>query len=247
MGGGSVITLLTDFGTIDSYVAEVKGVLLRHAPGAVLVDVTHELAPGDVQAAQVTLGRTWHRFPAGTVHLCVVDPGVGGVRAALALTAHGHAFVGPDNGVFTELLPGARVVALPVPPDASATFHGRDVFAPAAAALAAGTPLGTLGTAAEPRERRPLPQPRSEGPVTVGEVLLVDRFGNLLTNITAALGRVTVGGQSVGPVRRTFGDVAPGAPVAYVGSAGTIEIAVRDGSASLQLGAARGTVVRVAG
>jgi S-adenosylmethionine hydrolase len=247
MSGGSVITLLTDFGTTDSYVAEVKAVLLRHAPGAVLVDVTHELSPGDIQAAQVTLGRAWHRFPAGTVHLCVVDPGVGGARAALALTARGHAFVGPDNGVFTELLQEARIVTLPIPPEASATFHGRDVFAPAAAALATGTPLTALGTSAEPRERRPLPRPRREGPVTVGEVLLVDRFGNLLTNIPAASGSVAVGERTIGPVRRTFVDVAPGAPVAYVGSADTIEIAVRDGSATLQLGAARGTVVRVAG
>jgi S-adenosylmethionine hydrolase len=245
MSGASVITLLTDFGTADSYVAELKGVLLRRAPSARLVDVTHEIPPGDLRAAQVILGRTWHRFPPGTVHLCVVDPGVGGARAALALSARGHAFVGPDNGVFTEVLAGAQAVELPVPADASPTFHGRDVFAPAAAALAADAPLASLGSPVEPRERLPLPRPRTEGRVTVGEVLLVDRFGNLLTNIPATAGSVTVDDRELGPVRRTFADVAVGALVAYVGSGGTIEIARRDGSAALHLGVGRGGVVRV--
>jgi S-adenosyl-L-methionine hydrolase (adenosine-forming) len=247
MSGGSVITLLTDFGTTDGYVAEVKGTLLSRAPGAVLVDVTHDVPPGDIRAAQVVLGRVWHRFPPGTVHFCVVDPGVGGPRAALALAVGGHRFVGPDNGVFTEVLHGARVVALPIPPDASATFHGRDVFAPAAAALAAGAPLSDLGAPVAPRERLPLPRPRTEGSLTVGEVLVADRFGNLITNLPAASGSVEVGGRAVGPVRRTFADVAPGAVVAYVGSGGTIEVAVRDGSAALRFGAGRGTVVRVTG
>jgi S-adenosyl-L-methionine hydrolase (adenosine-forming) len=245
MSGGSVITLLTDFGTTDSYVAEVKGVLLEHAPNATLVDVTHDVPAGDIRAAQVILGRTWHRFPPGTVHLCVVDPGVGSTRAALALTAHEHAFVGPDNGLFTELLADAQAVALPIPPDASPTFHGRDVFAPAAAALAIGTPLDRLGTPVEPSGRLPLPRCRTEGALTVGEVLLVDRFGNLLTNIPGAAGSVTVADRAVGPVRRTFADVARGDLVAYVGSGGTIEVGVRDGSAAALLGAGRGTAVRV--
>jgi hypothetical protein len=245
MSGGSVITLLTDFGTTDGYVAEVKGALLSRAPGAVLVDVTHDVPPGDIRTAQVVLGRVWHRFPAGTVHFCVVDPGVGGPRAALALAVGGHRFVGPDNGVFTEVLLEARVVALPIPPHASPTFHGRDVFAPAAAALAAGVPLSDVGYPAEPRERLPLPRPHTEGPLTVGEVLVADRFGNLITNLPAASGSVEVGGRTVGPVRRTFADVAPGGVVAYVGSGGTIEVAVRDGSAALRFGAGRGTVVRL--
>lgn len=247
MSGASVITLLTDFGTTDSYVAEVKGALLRRAPTAPLVDVTHDVPPGDIRAAQVILGRTWHRFPPGTVHLCVVDPGVGGARAALALAAHGHAFVGPDNGLFTELLADATAVALPIPRDAAPTFHGRDVFAPAAAALATGTPLDRLGPAVEPRGHLPLPPCRREGPRTVGEVLLVDRFGNLLTNIPAMAGSVTVADRAIGPVRRAFADVARGDLVAYVGSGGTIEVAVRDGSAAQRLGAGRGAVVRVAG
>jgi S-adenosyl-L-methionine hydrolase (adenosine-forming) len=246
MSGGSVITLLTDFGTTDSYVAEVKGVLLEHAPNATLVDVTHDVPAGDIRAAQVILGRVWHRFPQGTVHLCVVDPGVGSARLAVALSARGHAFVGPDNGLFTEVLTGAAIVALPVPPAASATFHGRDVFAPAAAALASGASLASLGTPTHASTHLPLPRPRAEGPLTVGEVLLVDRFGNLLSNIPGVTGRVSVGDRAVGPVRRTFTDVAPGELVAYVGSGGTLEIARRDGSAAAQLGAGRGDR-RVAG
>src|SRR5438128_11476431 len=111
------ITLLTDFGTTDSYVAEIKGVLLSTAPAAVLVDVTHAVPPGDVRAGAYLLGRTWHRFPAGSIHLAVVDPGVGTTRAALALRTQGHAFVGPDNGLFTPVLRDAEVeiAVLPTP------------------------------------------------------------------------------------------------------------------------------------
>ena len=139
--GMPLVTLLTDFGSSDSYVAEIKGVLLGLCPAAVLVDVTHAVPPGDIRAGAYLLGRAWHRFPAGTVHLSVVDPGVGTARAALALRAHGHWFVGPDNGLFTPVLRDAEVeiVTLPTPAGAAPTFHGRDLFAPAAAALARGT------------------------------------------------------------------------------------------------------------
>ncbi|MGH7536957.1 MAG: SAM hydrolase/SAM-dependent halogenase family protein, partial [Gemmatimonadales bacterium] len=143
----SLITLLTDFGTTDSYVAEIKGEILRGAPGTTLVDLSHAVPPGDVRSAAYLLGRTWHHFPTGAVHLGVVDPGVGTNRAAMAFSAHGHWFVGPDNGLFTPVLHDAEVeiVALPVPEGASPTFHGRDLFAPAAAALAQGVALSNLG------------------------------------------------------------------------------------------------------
>src|SRR5881397_2033688 len=134
-----LITLLTDFGTSDSYVAEVKAVLLSRALGAALVDVTHQIPPGDVRAGQYILARVWHRFPRGTVHLVVVDPGVGTARRALAAETAGQFFVAPDNGVLSSLPAGARFVALPVPVGAAPTFHARDVFAPAAAQLANGT------------------------------------------------------------------------------------------------------------
>ena len=186
-----LITLLTDFGTADSYVAEMKAALLAAVPEATLVDLTHAVPPGDLRAAAYLLGRTWHRFPRGTVHLAVVDPGVGTARAALAFGAGGHWFVGPDNGLFTPVLRDAAVeiVSLPLPATAAPTFHGRDLFAPAAAALAGGTPLEELG---EPfrgiPHRLSYREPRYEGKSVVGEVVYVDRFGTLVTNlITPAL------------------------------------------------------------
>ncbi len=240
-----IITLLTDFGTRDSYVGEMRGVLLSLAPGATLADVSHEVAPGDVRAGAYLLGRSWIRFPAGSVHVAVVDPGVGGGRAALALGAEGHFFVGPDNGLLTPALGRAdAIVELPLPPPASATFHGRDVFAPAAAALAMGAPLVSLG--APPRTapvRHPIAAPRRDGLATAGEVIYVDRFGTLVTNLeSAADGSIEIGGVQL-PLHRTFSDVAPGELVAFMGSGGTVEIAVRDGSAAERLGAMIGASV----
>jgi hypothetical protein len=247
-----IITLLTDFGLADSYVAEVKGVLLSRAPGATLVDVTHQVPPGDVRAGQYLLARAWHRFPAGTVHLAIVDPGVGTARRALAAEAPrgggGHRFVAPDNGLLSFLPPGARFVSLPIPADAAPTFHGRDVFAPAAAALANGTPLERLGSLITDATHTPLPTPRHDGVAVVGEVLYVDRFGTLVSNIPGGDVepgvRIRVGGTDVGALRRTFGDVERGAVVAFVGSGGTVEIAVRDGSAARLLGVGVGAEVR---
>jgi S-adenosyl-L-methionine hydrolase (adenosine-forming) len=238
-----IITLLTDYGTSDSYVGEVKGVLLTLAPLVTLVDLTHEIAPGDVAAAGYILARAWSRFPPGTVHLAVVDPGVGTARPALALKTREHSFVGPDNGIFGGVLRGAEVeaVQLTIPPGASATFHGRDLFAPAAARLARGESLDGLGQryAAIPR-RLSGTAPRYEGKVVVGEVIHVDRYGNLVTNLTpefvpsyAVLEADTL---AIGPIRSTFSDVDKGGLVAYFGSGGTVEIAVRDGSASRRLG-----------
>lgn len=243
-----IITLLTDFGARDSYVGEVRGVLLARAPGAVLADISHEIPSGDIRAGAYVLGRVWRRFPAGTVHLAVIDPGVGGARLALALRSEGHFFVGPDNGLFTPVLERADEIAgLPVPPPASATFHGRDVFAPAAAAIAAGSPVAALG--APPRTtpvRLPIAGPRREGNCLVGEVVYIDRFGTLITNLGPdAQGPIEVAGVRV-PLRRGFSDVAPGERVAFVGSGGTIEVAVRDGSAAEVFKAHAGIRVRAA-
>jgi S-adenosyl-L-methionine hydrolase (adenosine-forming) len=244
-----IITLLTDFGSADSYVAEVKGVLLSRAPTATLVDVAHDVPPGNVRAAQYLLARVWPRFPAGTVHLVVVDPGVGTSRRALAAQAGGHGFVGPDNGLFTPLPDDVRFVALPILRDASPTFHGRDVFAPAAARLAAGARLDDLGTAVSDVIRAPLAVPRVSDSAVIGEVVYADRFGTLISNIPKELVRsgaaIKVDDTAAGPLRRTFGDVASGKVVAYVGSGGTVEIAVRDGSASSVLRVDVGAVVTV--
>lgn len=242
-----LITLLTDYGTADSYVAELKAVLTSRA-AATLIDVTHQVPPGDVRAAQYVLSRVWHRFPRGTVHLVVVDPGVGTERRALAAEAAGHSFVAPDNGVLSPLPADARFVALPVPPGSAATFHGRDLFAPAAARLAAGSALDELGQPVSDPYRAPLPVPRSDGAAIVGEVIYVDRFGTLVSNIAGGQVepgvRIKVADADVGVLRRTFGDVARGQLVAFVGSGDTVEIAVRDGSAARTLGVGVGAAVR---
>lgn len=245
-----IVTLLTDFGTADGYVAEVKGALLARVPDATVVDVTHEISPGDLVAAAYVLGRTWRAFPEGTVHLVVVDPGVGTARRALAADAAGHRFVAPDNGVLSHVFErcGASVVSLPMDAGASPTFHGRDVFAPAAARLLAGEPLAALGRPVDDPVLLPAPKLERHGDLVVGEVVHVDRFGTLVTSVPGSAvvegATVRIAGHDVS-LRRTFGDVAPGAPVAFVGSGGTVEVAVRDGRADEVLGVERGAAVRV--
>lgn len=247
----TVVTLLTDFGLTDSYVAEVKGVILSREPGAILVDVTHNIGSGDIRAAAYILGRTWFRFPDGTVHLAVVDPGVGTSRSALALRARNHYFVGPDNGLFTPVLRDTEVtaVALPTPASASPTFHGRDLFAPAAAALAGGADLSSLGQSFSGiPERLAYTAPRQEDKTVVGEIVYIDRFGSLITNLTPELvppsATFEVEDLDLGPLKRTFNDATTGELLAYVGSGGAIEIAVRDGSAASLLGVGVGGRVR---
>lgn len=249
-----LITLLTDFGTSDSYVAEVKGVLLALAPGVQLVDIAHDIARGDVRAAAHVLGRAWPRFPEGTVHLAVVDPGVGTARRALAAEAAGHRFVAPDNGLLSSLPADAHFVSLvehtwDVPPSPSPTFHGRDVFAPVAAAMARGQPLLPLGERVTDPVRLPSTVVRQDGGSATGEVIHVDHFGTLVTNISGdyVKGSMTVllDGSVIGPVHRTFADVAPGELVAFVGSGGTIEIAARDTSAATLTKLGRGATVRI--
>ncbi len=241
-----LVTLTTDFGTQDGYVAAMKGVILARAPGTTIVDVTHEVARADVAAAAFAIAQAAHCFPAGTIHVVVVDPGVGGLRHGVVVDGGaGQTFVGPDNGVFALAAPAPRgawqitarrFVREPI----SATFHGRDVFAPAAAALAAGARASSAGPRVELTGR--LGGASGDAP---GRVIHVDRFGNLVTDLradTAGLRGVRIGRRVV-PWARTYGDVKPGGLLAYVGSAGTIEIAVRDGSAAERLAAGRGARV----
>jgi S-adenosylmethionine hydrolase len=241
-----IITLLTDFGTADGYVGEIKGVLAASAPGCVLVDIAHDVAAHDVEAGRLALARYWHRFPVGTVHVAVVDPGVGGSRAAIAVESEGRLLVGPDNGVLSPamLYQGARCVAMPVPASAAPTFHGRDVFAPAAAQLAMGTPLDALGVlCSDPLVRRTPEATRGADGSTNGVVISIDRFGNLVTNLmTRRAGIVEIGGATIA-IGRTYSDVASGVMTALIGSSGLVEIAVRDGSAATRLGVERGARV----
>jgi len=244
-----IITLLTDFGTADGYVGEVKGRLSSLAPGVTLLDIAHDVPAGDIGAGCHALGRVWRTFPAGTVHLAVVDPGVGSARRALAAEADGQFFVAPDNGLLSDVFAGAtaRMVHLPIPVGASRTFQGRDVFAPVAARLATGAALAELGAAITDPVRLKPPVLMVEGSDLVGEVIHVDRFGTLITNLpleqVARAATVKLGGRGF-QLGATFADVPPGEPVAFVGSGGTVEIAVRDGRADVVLGLSRGTEVR---
>jgi S-adenosylmethionine hydrolase len=249
------LTLLTDFGTADGYAAAMKGVVATICPDAVLEDASHDIPPGDIHAAAWALSRYWRLYPPGTVHIVVVDPGVGGERRALAVLADGRWLVAPDNGVLTRVLDEApawtavaiqerRFLRQPV----SRTFHGRDVFAPAAAHLAAGVAMAELGPPVTDPVRLPLPAFSITPAAVVGEVVHVDRFGNLVTNIPgswAGSGPVRVGALDVGRLALSYSDVAPGEALALVGSAGVLEVSVRDGSAAALLGVGRGAEVSV--
>jgi S-adenosyl-L-methionine hydrolase (adenosine-forming) len=253
------VVLLTDFGTADGYAAAMAGVIAAASPAAITEHAAHDVAPGDILGAAITLSRYALYYPPGTVHLVVVDPGVGSGRRPVAAAVDGRFFVGPDNGVFTLVLQQAgeaQVVVIQragLGDKAAPTFHGRDIFAPAAAYLAAGGPLAALGPPVHDSVLLDLPSPRLDADVATGEVLHVDRFGTLLTNIPdhwisahdASALRVRAGEIDVGPVRNTFSDVASGKPVALVGSMGLLEIAVRDGSASEALALGRGDRVMV--
>ena len=241
-----VVTLITDFGTADGYVGEMKGVLLSLAGDIQIVDITHEIPPQDIELARLTVARTWRRFPAGTIHLVVVDPEVGSSRDALAVQSDDRFLVGPDNGVLSPglLERSARTASLTVPEHASATFHGRDVFAPAAAALARGESIDSLGAPAlDPIVRRtPVPVRRSDGAIE-GEIIAIDRFGNAITNLTGIDSGFVGLGDLVIPVRHTYADAPIGTPVAVVGSSGLLELAVRNDNAARALGISRGDKV----
>jgi S-adenosyl-L-methionine hydrolase (adenosine-forming) len=242
----ALITLFTDFGTADGYVAEMKGVLYELAPNVDVVDLSHDVPPQGVEHARLAVARYWRRFPANTVHLVVVDPGVGSERAALAVASDGRYLVGPDNGVLSPalLFGDARAVRLAVPAHAAPTFHGRDVFAPAAAALAAGAAIDTLGVPfATPVIRRTPNAVRGPDGALLGEVIAIDRFGNLVTNLVTTGDHIVEFARRRLPLRVTYRDVAPGTLVAMVGSSGLVEIAVRDGHAAHALGAEVGAPV----
>jgi S-adenosyl-L-methionine hydrolase (adenosine-forming) len=240
-----LVTLLTDFGTADGYVGEMKGAML--SLGAMhLVDIAHDIPAQDAESARLALARYWRRFPEETVHLVVVDPGVGSARAAIAVASEGRFLVGPDNGSLSPALlhAGARCVSLTIPANASPTFHGRDVFAPAAAQLALGASIDSMGAPllAPVVRRTPEAHRRPDGAIQ-GVVITIDRFGNAVTNLMAPRGgTIELPGLAL-PIRRTYGDAAHFDPLALIGSSGLVEIAVRDGSAAARLGLARGSEV----
>ncbi|HYO46636.1 MAG TPA: SAM-dependent chlorinase/fluorinase [Gemmatimonadota bacterium] len=264
----SIVTLTTDYGTADGYVGSMKGVIATIEPRATVLDLTHEIPAQDVHAAAYALYRSVPYWPPGTVHCAVIDPGVGSRRRAIAARAEGRQYlVGPDSGVFTMFCPPftdrePEAVELTEtrwwrdPASTSATFHGRDVFAPVAAHLARmlfetrEPDLTVFGSAASELERFDLPAPVEErGGGYRGEVLHVDHFGNAVTNLperwvahAGGAAVVEAGGKSM-PVVRTYSDVEVGDLCAVVGSTGWLEVACRDDSAASRLGLAPGQPV----
>lgn len=256
-----VIALVTDFGTVDHYVGAMKGVILGICPEATLVDITHDVPPHDVRAGARQLAAAYRYFPSGTVFLVVVDPGVGSARRGLAVETADHRFVAPDNGVLSAVLdetPARRVVELTERKFARATisrtFEGRDRFAPAAAWLARGTAVATLGRGVTSPVRLEWPMPQEVDGGLDGQVELVDRFGNLVTNVRRdAVERLVRGeqvdiaieGQPIPRLVATYAEAPPGELCALFGSTDRLEIAVSGDSAAARLGLGPGAAVRL--
>ncbi len=252
-----LVTLTTDFGDGSSYVATLKGALLAVNPDARLLDLSHRLPPQDLVATAYFLSDTLRWFPPGTVHVIVIDPGVGTGRAILCVEWSGQILLVPDNGCWTPLLrptdPAPNVYRLEEQrfwhAEVSATFHGRDIFAPVAGHLTRGVRPADLGPRVTDWVRLKLPHPRVTTQGVSGEVVVVDPFGNLVTNIPANLVRpgslVRIAGQTVPHWVRTYGDAEPEALVALIGSSGRLEIAVNRGSAAVRLRAGVGERVDV--
>lgn len=257
--GSPVITLLTDFGLSDTYVGQVKGAILAVAPGATLVDLTHAVPPQDVRGGAFALWSAVDPFPAGTIHLAVVDPGVGTARRALAIRCgRGDLLVGPDNGLLVPAaaklggIAAAAELADPAyrRPSVSSTFHGRDLFGPAAGHLASGVPPERMGPlVADVNRPFAFPVPVRRGSALEGEVLHVDVYGTLVSNVPSSAAppsfTIEIAGRSVDGPSPHFEAVAEGELLALPGSAGLIEIAVRNGSAASSLGARAGEPLRV--
>lgn len=257
-----IITLTTDFGEADHYIACMKGVILKRAPSARIVDVTHLIQPHDVVHGAFVLRQIFEHFPEGTIHVIVVDPGVGTSRRLLAVRYEGQIILAPDNGLVSlvhrdydmeelRTLSNTRLFR----PEISATFHGRDILAPVAGELAQGMSLENVGPLIDQLEILNLERPsRLPTGGIEGHVLYVDRFGNLISNISEidldAVApdniekfNVHVGPLAIGPIRSTYADVAVGEVVPVIGSTGMLEVAVNQGNAAAQLRAGTGTVV----
>lgn len=251
-----IVTLTTDFGTGSGYVAELKARLLHARAPFTLVDIAHDLPPHDIRAAAWLVGQVCLSFPPATLHIGVVDPGVGTQRRLVWGEIGGQQFLAPDNGLLSwavhrGTLGAARAIA--VPPGAAATFHGRDVLAPTAVRLLDGERPEMLGPPVTDLVPLSWPTPHETDAGLAGEVIHVDAFGNLVTNLAAAVwprvvaaGRLRIGDHDLTTLVRTYGDAAPGTPVILVGSQGFIEAAVVAGRADALLGAGRGSRVLIA-
>ena len=261
-----LVTLTTDFGWSDGYIGAMKGVILGINPDATIVDITHDVAPQNVEQGAFLFSAAAKYFPANTVHIVVVDPGVGSTRRAIAIQAGNTLFVAPDNGVLTQAIddyqltvdsPKIRAVHLNKPvywlPRVSNTFHGRDIFAPAGAHLSCGVPLDELGDPIDDWIRLPRASALRTGSEITGRVVHIDRFGNIITNIGEEMLKgkdysrviVDIGATKVRGVRQSYSDIALGEFIALISSSWHLEVAVREGSAAQALGTHIGDQVRV--
>jgi S-adenosyl-L-methionine hydrolase (adenosine-forming) len=246
-----MITLTTDFGTADWFAGTLKGVILGINPRVHIVDITHEVPPGGIRAGAFALAASYRYFPAQTIHLAIVDPGVGSPRKLLVVRTANYVFVGPDNGVLSYAMANEklkevhqitekRLFLQPV----SQTFHGRDILAPIAARLSKGISTRKVGPVVSDYVRLDWPRPKKRGTTAVGEIIYIDRFGNALTNIDdavfsrlhAARCEVSLNVEWRCRIRSSYQEVPIGKPVAVVGSSGFLEIAVNGGSAARSLG-----------
>jgi S-adenosylmethionine hydrolase len=254
-----VITLLTDFGTRDVYVGIMRGVILGLAPSVQIVDLSHEIAPQAIAEAAFLLDSAAPYFPWGTIHVAVIDPGVGTERRIVCARTSRATYLAPDNGLLARILerdPPAHLVSVENAeyflPTVSTTFHGRDIFAPVAAHLANGLDPRSLGPVIRELTPLPFPQPRRTAPgVLTGEVIHVDRFGNLVTNVgepfAANVASLTIHGKRIeGPVCRAYGERDLGEPLLIFGSSGFLEISVNSGDAARVFRARRGDAVSIA-
>ncbi len=259
----AIITLTTDFGWADYFVGAMKGIIYQIAPKSTVVDITHEIAPQNILAGAIVLREIWRAFPPGTIHVCVIDPSVGSNRNIILARYANQFFLVPDNGVITlihriyvpeevYLVTNTSLFCQPV----SNTFHGRDIFAPVAAHLAKGIKPSQVGPKTNTIKLIDIPQPiQKETGELIGQIIHIDNFGNLITNITADVLKQTVKSTGninvyletklIGPILRTFADVEENQAVAYIGSAGFLEIAANKSRADKMLDGRIGTAVKI--
>jgi S-adenosylmethionine hydrolase len=256
-----IITLLTDFGTKDHYAASMKGVILSINPQCLLIDITHQVNPHDIQEGAFLLANAYSYFPKGTIHLSVVDPGVGGIRKPVLLVTQNYYFVGPDNGLFTFIAQRERVKQIVVPTKQkyflskiSKTFHGRDLFAPVAAHLSLGIKPGAFGSKMNSIKRLRFQKPIIKEGELIGEILHIDTFGNLVSNIdeetffrfTKKQPFVIRGGRkTIRGLKKGYWEGKKGKPIAIIGGGGFMEISVREGSAQKILKLKRGDPIQI--
>ena len=248
MDSNGLVTITTDFGTQDIYAGVIKGVIYTMNSYTHIIDITNDIPAHDILNAAFTLVRAYEYFPEGTVHMAVVDPGVGGERMSVAIRTDHYYFVGPDNGIFTMVFqkePAREIREIKNSPfirdNISSTFHGRDVFAPCAGALAAGKDFSRIGPRVKSLVDLDYPHAKIDGNVMKGEILTVDSFGNLISNISAGEFNKFAGNRNIDvyfatdrfdTVRSFYGEVSPGDPLLLFGSSGFLEVSMNGGSAS---------------